>query len=144
MQGKVRVGRCGESKVCWGPIPQYISLHLPHYPPHILSPHSYTLSHSPHTLSHTLPTYLSLPPPTPQHISLHLPPHTPYFFSQLPWPPPTPQHTSLFTPCILPTSYPTFWICGEVTMWQCYLNEVNSKSPIKFLQQPGIYSLVSV
>ena len=76
MQGKVRVGRrCGELKVCWGPIPQYISLHLPHSPPHILSPHAYTLFHSPHTLSHTLPTHLSLPPPTPQHIFLHLPPH---------------------------------------------------------------------
>ena len=52
---KVRVGRCGELKVCWGPTPQHISLHLPHYPPHILSPHANTLPHSPHTLSHTLP-----------------------------------------------------------------------------------------
>ena len=88
MQGKVRVGRrCGELKVCWDPIPQYISLHLPHSPLHILSPHTspltpytFTLSHSPHTLSHTLPTHLSLPPPTPQHISLYLP-HTPHIFS---------------------------------------------------------------
>ena len=61
----------------------HTSTHFPTSPP-FPSPHAYTLPHSPHTLSHTLPTLLSLPPPTPQHISLHLPPHPPYFFPQLP------------------------------------------------------------
>ena len=60
MQGKVRVGRCGELSVL-GP---HTSIHFP-TSPLFLSPHAYTLPHSPHTLSHTLPTQLSLPPPTP-------------------------------------------------------------------------------
>ena len=81
MQGKVSVGkRCGELKVCWSPIPQYISLHLPHSPPHILYPHAYTLPHSPHTLSHTLPTHLSLPPPHPNTFP-YISPHTPHISS---------------------------------------------------------------
>ena len=121
------------------------STHFPTSPP-FPSPHAYTLPHSPHTLSHTLPTHLSLPPPTSQHISLHLPPHPPIFFPQLPWPPPTPQHTSLFTPCTLPTSYPTFQLCGKATKKpdknfygpiKFFTKIYNSKSSIKFFTATG-------
>ena len=81
MQGKVRVGRrCGELKVCWGPIPQYISLHLPHSPPHILSPHAYTLPHSPHTLSPPSPHIFPYLPPHPNTFP-YISPHTPHIFS---------------------------------------------------------------
>ena len=127
--------RCGELKVCWGPTPQHISLHLPHYPPHILSPHANTLPHSPHTLSHTspLPTHLSLPSPRPQHISLHLPPHPhisshsfpdlPLHPNTLPYSPHALSHTSL------PTSYPTVSIVAKLPS--------NSKIPIKFFIATG-------
>ena len=123
MQGKVRVERrCGELKVCWGSIPQYISLHLPHSPPHMLYPHAYTLPHSPHTLSHTLPTHLSLPPPTPQHIFLHLSPH-PHIYSHsspdLPLHPNTLPYLlhalSLTSPHILP-HVSIMWRSYHVTM----------------------------
>ena len=92
----MRVGRCGKLKVCWGPTPQHISLHLPHYPPHILSPHANTLPHSPHTLSHTLPTLLHSP-----HIFPYLPPHPNTFPYISPTPPislPTAPLTSPYTP----------------------------------------------
>ena len=123
MQGKVRVGRCGKLKVCWGPTPQHISLHLPHYPPHILSPHTNTLPHSPHTLSHTspLPTHLSLPPPTPPHISSHSSPDLP-------------QHTSLFTLCTLPHLSPH--ILPHSFAYVAKLPS-NSKSPVKFCTATG-------
>ena len=108
----MRVERCGELKVCWDPTPQHISLHLPHSPPHIFSPHPNTLPHSLHTLSHTspLPTHLSFPPPTPQHISLHLPPHIsshsspdlPLHPNTLPYSTHALSHTS---PHILPHSF---------------------------------------
>ena len=125
MRGNVRIGRYGELKVCWGPTPQHISLHLPHYPPHILSPHANTLPHSPHTLSHTLPTLLHSPhifpylPPHPNtfpyisphtsHISSHSSPDLPLHPNTLPYSLHAPSHTSL------PTSYPTVSI-----MWQSY------------------------
>ena len=125
MWGKVRLGRCGELKVCWGPTPQHISLHLPHYPPHNLPPHANTLPHSPHTLSHTLPTLLHSPhifpylPPHPNtfpyisphtpHISSHSSPDLPLHPNTLPYSPHALSHTSL------PTSYPTVSI-----MWRSY------------------------
>ena len=94
--------------MCWGPTSQHISLHLPHYPPHILSPHANALPHSPHTLSHTLPTLLHSPhifpylPPHPNTFP-YISPHTPHISSHsYPDLPRTPQHISLFTSCTLP------------------------------------------
>ena len=105
-----RKGRCGKRyerrcrKVCWGvgevrgdvgncgrkcvvaPHPNTLPCTSP-----ILSPHTNTLSHSPHTLCHTPPHTSFL---TSQHTSLHLPSHPPYLFPQLPSLPPTPQHAS--------------------------------------------------
>ena len=121
----VRVGRCGELKVCWGPTPQHISLHLSHYPPHILSPHANTPPHSPHTLSHTLPTLLHSP-----HIFPYPPPHPntfPYISPHTPISLPTAPLTSPYTPThflihpmhsptpLSPHLTPQFRLCGEVT-----------------------------
>ena len=98
MQGKVRVGRrCGELKVCWGPIHQYISLHLPHSPPHILSPHACPTHfpthpiHSPTPSPHIFPylpphpnTFPYISPHTP-HISSHSSPDLPLHPNTLPY-----------------------------------------------------------
>ena len=119
--------------MCWGPTPQHISLHLPHYPPHILSSHANTLPHSPHTLSHTLPTHLSLPPPHP-NLFPYISPHTPHIFSHsspdlplhpntLPYAPHALSHTS---PHILS---PSFDYVAKL--------QSNSKSPIKFFMATG-------
>ena len=127
-------GRCGELKVCWGPTPQHISLHLPHYPPHILSSHANTLPHSPHTLSHTLPTLLHSP-----HIFPYLP-HTPsHFHTSPPTPPislPTAPLISPYTPThflIHPMHSPTP-LSPHLTHSFDYVAKLpsNSKSPIKF------------
>ena len=129
----MRVGRCGELKVCWGPTPQHISLHLP-----ITLPTSF-----PHTPTH-FPTHpIHFPTPSPHifpylpHTPTHFPtspPTPPYLFPQLPWPPPTPQHTSLFTPCTLPHLSPH--ILPHSFDYVAKLSS-NSKSPIKFFTATG-------
>ena len=92
--------------MCWGPTPQHISLHLPHYPPHILSSHANTLPHSPHTLSHTLPTSF---PHTPTHFPthpIHFPTPSPHIFPYLPPHPNTFPYISPHTPHISSHSSP--------------------------------------
>ena len=117
----------------------HTSTHFPTSSP-LPSPHPFltrqrpnTFPHSPHTLSHTLPTHLSLPLPTPQLISLHFP-HAPHISSHsspdlplhpntLPYSPHALSHTS---PHILPHSFD-------------YVAKLrsNSKSPIKFFTANG-------
>ena len=120
----MRVGRCGELKVCWGPTTQHIFLHLPHYPPH-MPPHFPThpihfptLLHSPHIFP-----YL---PPHP-NIFPYISPHTPHISSHSS--PDLPLHTSLFTPCTLPHLSPH--ILPHSFAYVAKLPS-NSKSPIKF------------
>ena len=118
----MRVGRCGELKVCWGPTPQHISLHLPHYPPHILSPHANTLPHSPHTLSHTLPTLHSshIFPYLPPHPNTfpYISPHTPHISSHSSSDLPLHPNTLPYSPHALsPHLTPQFRLCGEVTKY---------------------------
>ena len=107
--GEVRgnAGRGEGREEMWGiksVLGPHTSINFPTSPP-FPSPHAYTFPHSPHTLSHTLPTHLSLPPPTPAHPNTfpYISPHTPIFLPTAPLTSPlTPQHTSLFTPCTLP------------------------------------------
>ena len=86
-------------------------IHSPTPSPHIfpyLPPHPNTFPYiSPHT---SLPTAPLTSPYTPTHFLIH------------------PKHS----PTFLPHVTPQFRLCGEVTMCRCYLNEFNSKSPIKF------------
>ena len=101
---------------------------FPHTPTHFLSP--YTLPHF--STSHT--SFLTSP-----HYSTHFPtppPHSPYLFPQLPTD--LPLHPTHFpthpmhSPQIFPHSF-DYVLCGEGTMWRCYFNKFNWKSPIKFL-----------
>ena len=113
----MRVGRYGESKVCWGPTPQHISLYLPH---------------SPHTLSHTLPTLLHSP-----HIFPYLP-HTPTHF---PTSPPTPPISLPTAPLTSPNTLPySPHALSHILPYSFdYVAKLpsNSKSPINFFTATG-------
>ena len=107
--GEVRgdVGK-GEGREMWGiksVLGPHTSTHFPTSSP-LPSPHPFptanTLPHSPHTLSHTLPTHLSLSPPTAPLTS----PYTPTHFFIHPMHSPTP---------LSPHFTPQFRLCGEVT-----------------------------
>ena len=111
----------------------HTSTHFPTSSP-LPSPHPFpTLPHSPHTLCDTLPTHLSLPPPTPNTF-LYISPHTPHIsfhsYPDLPLHPNTlpysPHALSPISPHILPHSFN-------------YVAKLpnNSKSPIKFFRATG-------
>ena len=103
-----------------------------HTPSPFLFPHANTLSHSPHTLSHTPPHTSSLTsPPTLPYISPHTSSHSSSHLSLHP-----PQHTSPFTPCTLPRFSPHLPHSLDYVA-KSYLNKFNRKSLIKFVATTG-------